>query len=107
MHSGIELGIGMSVMAHTGVTMVGLTAAVDAHYHHLRDDIIKGPMLLPKDGVLAPPEGDGWGVEIDEDKFGEYAELHKSGKYKNVYVQANPNGPDANRPGWFPIIPGW
>ena len=107
MHSGIELGIGMSVMAHTGVTMVGLTAAVDAHYHHLRDDIIKGPMLLPKGGVLAPPEGAGWGVEIDEDKLGEYAELHRSGKYKNVYVEANPSGPDAKRPGWFPIIPGW
>lgn len=107
MHSGIELGIGMAVMAHTGVTMVGLTAAVDAHYHHLRDDIIKGPMLLPKDGLLAPPEGPGWGVEIDEDKLQTYAEIHRSGVYRNVYVEANTSGPDPNRPGWFPIIPAW
>lgn len=107
MHSGIELGIGMAVMAHTGVTMFGLTAAVDAHYHHLRDDVIKGPMLLPQDGVLAPPEGPGWGVELDDEKVGRYAELHRSGIYRNVYVEANTVGPDPNRPGWFPIIPGW
>ena len=107
MHSGIELGIGMSVMAHTGVTMVGLTAAVDAHYHHLRDDIMKGPMLLPKDGVLAPREGPGGGVEIDETKLAKYAEVHKSGVYRNVYVEANTVGPDSQRPNWFPIIPGW
>jgi glucarate dehydratase len=107
MHSGIELGIGMAVMAHTGVTMVGLTAAVDAHYHHLRDDIIKGPMLLPKDGILAPPEGPGWGVELDDEKVAKYAEIHRSGIYRNVYVEANAVGPDAQRPGWFPIIPGW
>jgi glucarate dehydratase len=107
MHSGIELGIGMAVMAHTGVTMPGLTAAVDAHYHHLRGDIIKGAMLLPKNGVLTPPEGPGWGVELDDDKIGEYAEVHASGIYRNVYVEANTTGPDPNRPGWFPIIPGW
>tara|TARA_B100001057_G_scaffold438883_1_gene471688 strand:- start:7335 stop:8555 length:1221 start_codon:yes stop_codon:yes gene_type:complete len=107
MHSGIELGIGMAVMAHTGVTMVGLTAAVDAHYHHLRDDIISGPMLKPKNGVLQPPEGPGWGVELDEEKIEKYSELHRSGKYKNIYTEANPSGPDANRPSWYPIIPGW
>ena len=107
MHSGIELGIGMAVMAHTGVTMPGLTAAVDAHYHHLRGDIIKGPMLLPKDGVIVPPDGPGWGVALDDDKVAEYAEVHASGIYRNVYVEANTTGPDPNRPGWFPIIPGW
>lgn len=107
MHSGIEAGIGMAVMAHTGVTMIGLTAAVDAHYHHLTDDIIKGDMLLPKNGVLAPPEGPGWGVELDEEKVEKYREVHASGIYRNVYVEANTVGPDPNRPGWFPIIPAW
>jgi glucarate dehydratase len=107
MHSGIELGIGMAVMAHTGVTMPGLTAAVDAHYHHLVDDVIKGPMLLPKDGRLVPPEGDGWGVELDEEKVEKYAAVHASGVYRNVYVEANENGPDPHRPGWHPIIPAW
>lgn len=107
MHSGIELGIGMAVMAHTGVTVPGLTAAVDAHYHQLRDDVIKGPPLLPRDGVLAPPEGPGWGVELDEDKVEEYAALHRSGEYRNCYVEGNPAGPDPHRPNWFPIIPAW
>lgn len=107
MHSGIEMGIGMAVMAHTGVTMPGLTAAVDAHYHQLRDDIIAGPQLLPSNGKLAPPEGPGWGVELDDEKVAKYAALHAGGEYRNCYVEANPAGPDPNRPGWFPIIPAW
>lgn len=107
MHSGIELGIGMAVMAHTGVSMPGLTAAVDAHYHHLVDDVIEGPMLLPVDGSLAPPEGPGWGVTLDEDKVRRYEEVHASGVYRNVYVEANTAGPDPHRPGWHPIIPAW
>lgn len=107
MHSGIELGIGMAVMAHTGVSMPGLTAAVDAHYHHLVDDVIEGPMLLPVDGKLAPPEGPGWGVTLDEDKLRRYEEVHASGVYRNVYVEANITGPDPHRPGWHPIIPAW
>jgi len=107
MHSGIELGIGMAAMTHTGVTMPGLTAAVDAHYHHLLDDIIVGPMLLPVDGRLAPPDGPGWGVELDEDKVAKYAQIHAQGVYRNVYVEGNENGPDPHRPGWHPIIPAW
>ncbi|NEE04184.1 enolase C-terminal domain-like protein [Phytoactinopolyspora halotolerans] len=107
MHSGIELGIGMAVMAHTGVAMPGLTAAVDAHYHHLLDDVIAGDMLLPEKGVLQPPEGPGWGVELDEAKVAKYAELHASGTYRNVYVEGNTVGPDPYRPHWFPIIPAW
>lgn len=107
MHSGIELGIGMAVMAHTGVSMPGLTAAVDAHYHHLVDDVIAGPMLFPQNGKVAPPEGPGWGVELDPEKFRKYAELHRSGVYRNVYVEANANGSDPHRPDWHPIIPGW
>ena len=107
MHSGIELGIGMAAMVHTAVTMPGLTAAIDAHYHHLTDDVIVGDLLKPKNGVLAPPEGPGWGVELDPDKFARYAELHAEGVYRNVYVEANQNGPDPHRPGWHPIIPAW
>lgn len=107
MHSGIELGIGMAAMVHTAVTMPGLTAAIDAHYHHLLDDIIDGDLLKPIDGFLAPPEGPGWGVELDRDKVAKYAEVHAGGVFRNVYVEANANGPDPNRPGWHPIIPAW
>lgn len=108
MHSGIELGIGMAAMAHIGVTIPSLTAAVDAHYHHLVDDVIEGPMLKPVDGTVTPPEGPGWGVTLDAQKLAKYRELHASGKFGNVYVSANGDGfPDARRPGWFPVMPAW
>jgi glucarate dehydratase len=108
MHSGIELGIGMAAMAHVGVTIPSLLAAVDAHYHHLTDDVIVGPRLLPSGGHVAPPEGPGWGVELDEDKVREYAALHASGEFANLYVAGDPDvGPDAERPSWFPTMPAW
>lgn len=109
MHSGIELGIGMAVMAHTGVTIPNLTLAVDAHYHHLTDDIIAGPMLLPAgDGRIAPPPGPGWGVDLDPDKVAKYRALRDSGRYANLYVEGTSgHGPDPHRPKWRPVMPAW
>lgn len=108
MHSSIELGIGMAVMAHTGVTIPNLTMAADAHYHHATDDIIVGDMLTPVDGAVSPPAGPGWGVELDRDKVAKYRRLHDSGTYANVYVGADATtGPDEQRPGWFPVMPAW
>ena len=109
MHSGTEFGIGLAIMAHTAVTMPTLTYAVDSHYHHLTDDVIVGPRLLPAgDGQISPPEGPGWGVEIDRDKLGRYAELSRTGGEKNAYWgKVRATGPDPDRPGWFPKIPGW
>lgn len=109
MHSGIELGIGMATMLHTAVTIPNLTLAIDAHYHHLTDDIIQGPRLLPAgDGVLAPPDGPGWGVRLDADKVAHYREVHESGQYANLYVAGDSgSGADARRPEWFPVMPAW
>ncbi|MGN6126209.1 MAG: enolase C-terminal domain-like protein [Humibacter sp.] len=109
MHSGIELGIGMAVMAHTGVTVPQLTLAVDAHHHHLVDDVIAGPRLLPAgDGRLAPPAGPGWGVELDDEKVARYRELHASGRYANLYVDGDSGfGADRFRPDWVPVMPAW
>ena len=109
MHSGIELGIGMAVMAHTGVTIPNLTLAVDAHYHHLTDDVIVGPRLVPLgDGRVSPPSGPGWGVELDRDKVQTYRELRSSGQYANLYVEGTSGqGPDPRRPGWRPSMPQW
>lgn len=109
MHSGIELGIGMAVMAHTGVTIANLTLAVDAHYHHLTDDVVVGDRLLPRgDGRIAPPAGIGWGVELDPDKVARYRELRDSGRYANLYVEGTSgHGPDPRRPGWRPVMPAW
>lgn len=109
MHSGIELGIGMAVMAHTGVTIPNLTLAVDAHYHHMVDDVIVGPRLVPAgDGRVRPPAGPGWGVELDREKVGRYRELHASGRYANLYVGGTSgHGPDSRRPDWRPVMPAW
>ncbi len=109
MHSGIELGIGMAVMAHTGVTIPNLTLGVDAHYHHLVDDVIAGARLLPAgDGTVVPPDGPGWGVELDREKVAEYRRLHDSGAYANLYVAGTSgHGADPRRPGWYPVMPAW
>lgn len=108
MHSSIELGIGMAVMAHTGVTIPNLTMAADAHYHHAVDDIIAGDMLLPINGAVTPPDGPGWGVTLDPDKIAKYRALHDSGKFANIYVAADTtSGPDERRPEWFPVMPAW
>ncbi|MGW5188067.1 enolase C-terminal domain-like protein [Kribbella sp. NPDC004138] len=109
MHSGIELGIGMAIMAHTGVTIPELTLAVDAHYHHLVDDVIAGPRLLPDgDGRLEPPAGAGWGIELDDDKVARYRELHATGRFANLYVEGDSGqGADPFRPSWTPVMPAW
>jgi glucarate dehydratase len=108
MHSGIELGMGMAAMSHIGVTIPNLTYAVDAHYHHLTDDVVAGPRLLPVDGALAPPEGPGWGVSLDEDKLARYRELHDRDGHANLYVSGvDGQGPDPWRPSWYPAMPAW
>lgn len=42
MHSGTEFGITMAAMLHTAATTPYLSHDIDAHYHHLTDDIIVG-----------------------------------------------------------------
>ena len=108
MHSGIELGIGMAAMLHTAVTIPNLTLAMDAHYHHLVDDVIVGDRLVPTNGRLAPPEGAGWGVELDEDRVAEYRAVHDSGRFSNLYVTGDSGlGADRFRPDWAPVMPAW
>jgi glucarate dehydratase len=106
MHSGIELGLGMAMMAHVGVTLPNLRYAVDAHYHHLRDDVVVGERLLPNDasGSIAPPDGPGWGVQIDLDKVDQYRYAHDNAGAQNLYV-AGAGDPDPWRPGWRPVMP--
>lgn len=108
MHSGIELGLGMAMMAHVGVTLPNLTYAVDAHYHHLLDDVVDGPRLLPADGsgTIAPPDGPGWGVRLDLDKVDRYRRAHDEADAQNLYVSGS-GDPDPWRPGWRPVMPAW
>ena len=97
-HSSGELGIQLATMLHLGAVVPNLSFAADAHYHHLRDDIIAGGKLPYADGAIAVPDGPGLGVELDRDKLAEYAELFRElGPY--------PYDRDPARPGWYPLLP--
>jgi glucarate dehydratase len=86
-------------MLHLGAALPNLRFAADAHYHHLTDDIIQGGLMPYRDGMIALPTGPGLGVELDEERFGRYAELYRElGGYQ--YDR------DPARPGWFALWPG-
>ncbi len=97
-HSSGELGIQLATMLHLGAVVPNLSFAADAHYHHLRDDIIVGGKLPYADGSIAVPDAPGLGVELDRDKLAEYAELFRElGPY--------PYDRDPARPDWYPLLP--
>ena len=97
-HSSGELGIQLATMLHLGATLPNLTFAADAHYHHLRDDVIAGGKMKYVDGKIALPTATGLGVELDQEKMGKYAELfRREGGY--AYDR------DPRRPEWFAITP--
>ena len=97
-HSSGELGIQLATMLHLGAVVPNLSFAADAHYHHLRDDIIVGGKLPYADGAIAVPDAPGLGVELDRDKLAEYAELFRElGPY--------PYDRDPARPDWYPLLP--
>jgi glucarate dehydratase len=97
-HSSGELGIQLATMLHLGAVVPNLSFAADAHYHHLRDDIIAGGKLPYADGAIAVPDAPGLGVELDRDKLAEYAELFRElGPY--------PYDRDPARPDWYPLLP--
>ncbi|TCC11547.1 enolase C-terminal domain-like protein [Kribbella soli] len=97
-HSSGELGIQLATMLHLGAVVPNLSFAADAHYHHLRDDVIVGGKLPYVDGAIAVPDAPGLGVELDRDKLAEYAELFRElGPY--------PYDRDPARPDWYPLLP--
>ncbi|TCM46014.1 enolase C-terminal domain-like protein [Kribbella sp. VKM Ac-2568] len=97
-HSSGELGIQLATMLQLGAVVPNLSFAADAHYHHLRDDIIAGGKLPYVDGAIAVPDGPGLGIELDRDKLAEYAELFRElGPY--------PYDRDPARPEWYPLLP--
>lgn len=97
-HSSGELGIQLATMLHFGAVINNMSFDIDAHYHHLTDDIIVGGKMEYVDGKIAVPNKPGLGVEIDYDKLGIYAELYKElGGYS--YDR------DPYRKDWYPLIP--
>lgn len=97
-HSSGELGIQLATMLHLGAVIPNLSFAADAHYHHLKDDIIEGGKFRYDEGTIKVPDGPGLGVKLNRDKLEEYSELYKRlGSY--------PYDQDPLRPGWTPTIP--
>ena len=97
-HSSGELGIQLATMLHLGAVIPNLTFAADAHYHHLRDDVILGGPMKYENGKLKVPDGPGLGVTLNRDKLEQYSELYKElGNY--------PYDKDPLRPEWSPIVP--
>jgi glucarate dehydratase len=97
-HSSGELGIQLATMLHLGAVLPNLTHAADAHYHHLRDDVIVGGKMRYVDGRIAVPTGPGLGVTLDRERVTRYAELYRElGGY--AYDR------DPGRPGWYPLVP--
>jgi glucarate dehydratase len=97
-HSSGELGIQLATMLHLGAVIPNLTFSADAHYHHLRDDVIVGGKLRYVNGAIAVPTAPGLGVRLDRDKLGEYHELfNELGTY--------PYDRDPLRPHWTPTVP--
>ena len=97
-HSSGELGIQLSTMLHLGAVLPNLSFDIDAHYHHLRDDILVGGKMEIVEGKVKVPGGAGLGVKLDYDKLAHYAELYeKLGSY--------PYDRDSRRSGWYPLLP--
>ena len=97
-HSSGELGIQLATMLHLGAVIPNLSFAADAHYHHLKDDIIEGGLLPYENGAIRVPEGPGLGVRLNREKLREYKELYQR-------LGGYPYDRDPGRPGWTPIIP--
>jgi glucarate dehydratase len=97
-HSSGELGIQLATMLHFGAVLPNLSYAADAHYHHLRDDILVGGKMSYVDGTIAVPSGPGLGVRLDPERVARYAELYRE-------LGGYPYDRDPARPGWYPLIP--
>ncbi|MGB7590050.1 MAG: enolase C-terminal domain-like protein [Terriglobia bacterium] len=97
-HSSGELGVQLATMLHLGAVIPNLTFAADAHYHHLKDDIIAGGKMRFEQGSMAVPNSPGLGVTLDRDKLAKYVDAYRRlGPY--------PYDQDPLRPGWAPTIP--
>ena len=97
-HSSGELGIQLATMLHLGAVLPNVSYTADAHYHHLRDDVIVGGPMRYEGGAIRVPDAPGLGVTLDRDKLARYHALYQElGGY--AYDR------DPGRPGWFAHVP--
>jgi glucarate dehydratase len=97
-HSSGELGVQLATMLHLGAVIPNLTFTADAHYHHLRDDVVTGGKRRYTGGKIRVPDAPGLGVTLDRTKVEEFAEYYReTGNY--------PYDRDPGRPDWYPLLP--
>jgi glucarate dehydratase len=101
MHSGAELGVSTAAYIHLAASTPQIYLAVDGHYHHLVDDVIKGNRMEYRNGCMEIPDGPGLGVEIDEEKLNRFTKRYAQ---RGAIVHA---GEDPDRPAWIPRRPMW
>lgn len=77
MHSFTELGVAQCAYMHLIASVPNFIFANQSGYRHLTDDVIKGGLLIFKEGCLELPEGPGIGVELDSEKVETYAEYYQ------------------------------
>lgn len=97
-HSSGELGIQLATMLHLGAVVPNLTFSADAHYHHLKDDVIEGGKLVYRNGSIKVPDGPGLGVRLDRKRLGRYAELYRE-------LGGYPYDRDPGHPGMYALVP--
>lgn len=97
-HSSGELGIQLATMLHLGAVIPNLTFSADAHYHHLKDDVIEGGKLEYRGGSIKVPDAPGLGVRLDRKKLDRYAELYRE-------LGGYPYDRDPGYPNLYPLIP--
>jgi len=97
-HSSGELGIQLATMLHLGATIPNLSFSADAHYHHLKDDVIEGGKLEYRDGSIRVPEASGLGVRLDREKLELYSELYRE-------LGGYPYDRDPGSPDLYPLVP--
>jgi glucarate dehydratase len=97
-HSSGELGIQLATMLHLGAVLPNLSYTADAHYHHLRDDVIVGGPLRYTGGAIRVPDAPGLGVTLDREKLREHHE-------RFLELGSYPYDRDPARPGWFAQVP--
>jgi glucarate dehydratase len=78
-HSNNHAGITMAAMIHLGATLPQLTMASDTHYPWLPDDadVIEGPKLPIRGGMMAIPKLPGLGVSLDRDRLARAHEVYR------------------------------
>jgi glucarate dehydratase len=82
MHSNNHLGVSMAAMVHLAAATPLLIYACDTHYPWQKEDVLKGGKLQFKDGTMAPPDGPGLGVEIDQERLAVLNENYQRGDWR-------------------------